>query len=60
MKGKIKLTLLFKSGREVRITCSEYRFNYENEGLSYCGYTIKDSKPKINFNPYELEGYIEE
>ena len=59
MSAKRKsVTLLFKSGRSVDITCTKYEFSYNTDSLQYCGYKLDDCRPEINFNPFELEGYI--
>jgi hypothetical protein len=54
--AKFKVTLLFKSGREVTVKCDDYSFTFDT--LEYTGYDFKGMKPDLNFNPYELEGYI--
>lgn len=57
-KRRIKIKLLFKSGREIDVTCKSYSFKFDNSTLQYCGYKFDGIKPILNFNPYELEGYV--
>lgn len=52
-----ELTLYFKSGNQIKVQCSSYRFEFLSSNYEFSGYSIEGSNPKVSFQPKQLEAY---
>ncbi|AUR95861.1 hypothetical protein NVP1214O_12 [Vibrio phage 1.214.O._10N.222.54.F11] len=51
------LTLYFKSGNKIEVSCKKFKFERRSSTFEFCSYEIENCTPTVSFQPSELEVY---